>query len=303
MTSVSNIQRSSWGQAAFGAALLMGLGFASAAGACPHETRETLSAGYYHTCGVRSDGTVTCWGDNGGGQLNAPAGTFTQVSTSYKHTCGVKDNGTVACWGSVRVSGRPPRRPAPSPRSARATITPAGSGPTAPSPAGGLTPSGRPPRRPAPSPRSVREMTTPAGCGATAPSPAGGVTTPSQATPPAGTFTQVSAGGSHTCGVKSDGTVACWGKNNYGQSPLYRRRHLHPDQRGLQSHLRGKERRHRRLLGVGHLRPGPLTVAGTFTQVSAGVFHTCGVRSNGTVDCWGWSSRGQATPPADTFDR
>jgi hypothetical protein len=30
-----------------------------------------------------------------------------------------------------------------------------------------------------------------------------------QATLPAGTFTQMSAGGGHTCGVKSDGTVAC----------------------------------------------------------------------------------------------
>ena len=28
------------------------------------------------------------------------------------------------------------------------------------------------------------------------------------------TGTAVSAGGCHTCGVKTDGTVACWGRDN-----------------------------------------------------------------------------------------
>jgi hypothetical protein len=34
----------------------------------------------------------------------------------------------------------------------------------------------------------------------------------------AGTFTQVSAGHYHTCGLKTDGTLACWGDNSYGQA-------------------------------------------------------------------------------------
>ncbi|MGH2667712.1 MAG: hypothetical protein ACRDH5_01075 [bacterium] len=34
---------------------------------------------------------------------------------------------------------------------------------------------------------------------------------------PAGTFTQVSAGGSHTCALKTDGTLHCWGDNTVGQ--------------------------------------------------------------------------------------
>jgi len=29
---------------------------------------------------------------------------------------------------------------------------------------------------------------------------------------------QVSAGGQHTCGVRTDGTLACWGQNDYGQA-------------------------------------------------------------------------------------
>ncbi len=86
-----------------------------------------------------------------------------------------------------------------------------------------------------------------------------------QASPPAGTFTQVSAGDFHTCGVGTDGTVACWGENRNG-------------------------------------RASP--PAGTFTQVSAGGFHTCGVRTDGTVACWGYNGFGQATPaipPTGTF--
>jgi len=29
---------------------------------------ESLSAGYRHTCGIRSDGSLVCWGDNTYGQ-------------------------------------------------------------------------------------------------------------------------------------------------------------------------------------------------------------------------------------------
>ena len=33
---------------------------------------QSVSAGYDHTCGVRSDGTVACWGSQARG-LTAPA--------------------------------------------------------------------------------------------------------------------------------------------------------------------------------------------------------------------------------------
>jgi alpha-tubulin suppressor-like RCC1 family protein len=40
-----------------------------------------------------------------------------------------------------------------------------------------------------------------------------------QSTPPAPTWTfiQVTAGESHTCGVRPDGAFVCWGANTYGQ--------------------------------------------------------------------------------------
>jgi alpha-tubulin suppressor-like RCC1 family protein len=71
---------------------------------------------------------------------------------------------------------------------------------------------------------------------------------------PAGTFVQVSAGYAHTCAVKSDGTLACWGYNGDEQAT-----------------------------------PPP----GTFVQVDTGIEHSCGVRSNGTIICWGDNHFGQ----------
>ncbi|MCY4584047.1 MAG: hypothetical protein OXE50_14820, partial [Chloroflexi bacterium] len=35
-----------------------------------------------------------------------------------------------------------------------------------------------------------------------------------QATPPEGEFTSVSAGRYHSCGVMIDGSAVCWGSNN-----------------------------------------------------------------------------------------
>ena len=83
-----------------------------------------------------------------------------------------------------------------------------------------------------------------------------------QSTPPAGTFTMVSAGADHTCGILDTGAVECWGLNDEGQST---------------------------------------PPAGTFTMVSAGADHTCGILDTGAVACWGLDDEGQSTPPAGTF--
>ncbi|CAN5897868.1 hypothetical protein BH20PSE1_BH20PSE1_08610 [soil metagenome] len=58
-----------------------------------------LSAGFEHTCGLRSDGAVTCWGHNDLGQAAPPSGGFTEVSAGQSHTCGIRPGGRVECWG------------------------------------------------------------------------------------------------------------------------------------------------------------------------------------------------------------
>ena len=60
---------------------------------------RSVSAGYLHTCGVRTDGSVECWGNNESGQSRAPGGEFRAVSAGAGHTCGVRADGSMDCWG------------------------------------------------------------------------------------------------------------------------------------------------------------------------------------------------------------
>ena len=43
--------------------------------------RNRWSAGSYHSCGVRTGGSVKCWGFDLYGQIGAPGGTFPSVSS------------------------------------------------------------------------------------------------------------------------------------------------------------------------------------------------------------------------------
>ena len=66
-----------------------------------------------HTCEVRTNGTVTCWGKNDYGQASPPAGPFQSISVGNWHTCGLRADGTIACWGDNRYphQTRPPVDP------------------------------------------------------------------------------------------------------------------------------------------------------------------------------------------------
>jgi serine/threonine protein kinase len=140
----------------------------------------TVSAGWEHTCGVTSSGSVACWGRDKYGQSTPPSGLFKSVSAGVAHTCGVTSSGSVACWGYD------------------------GSGESTP-PSGIF--------------KSVSagwEHT----CGVTSSGSVAcwGDDSSGQSTPPSGLFKSVSAGGFHTCGVTSSGSVACWGSDSFTQS-------------------------------------------------------------------------------------
>jgi alpha-tubulin suppressor-like RCC1 family protein len=72
-----------------------------------------IVSGNFHTCALRLDGTVHCWGAGttvndvkmcgqpvNFGQSIAPAGKFIELGAGPYHTCGVRADGTVACWGA-----------------------------------------------------------------------------------------------------------------------------------------------------------------------------------------------------------
>jgi len=58
-----------------------------------------ITTGNDHACGLKSDGSVQCWGSNTKGQLNVPAAVFTQVAAATRSTCGLLESGSVTCWG------------------------------------------------------------------------------------------------------------------------------------------------------------------------------------------------------------
>jgi alpha-tubulin suppressor-like RCC1 family protein len=80
-------------------------------------------------------------------------------------------------------------------------------------------------------------------------------------------FTSLSVGYTHTCGLTGSGAAYCWGFNGDGE------------------------------LGNGSTTNSavPVAVTGglTFVSVSAGYGHTCAVATSGTAYCWGYGIYGQ----------
>jgi hypothetical protein len=64
------------------------------------EVHFMVAASYYHTVGLRSDGTVIAVGDNSTGQCNVRRWTnIIQVAAGSYHTVGVRSDGTVLAVG------------------------------------------------------------------------------------------------------------------------------------------------------------------------------------------------------------
>src|SRR5262245_54035880 len=62
-----------------------------------------IEAGAVHTCGLASDGKVTCWGSELYGEATPSPGTFIDIEGSPWHVCGLRDSGAIECWGADHV--------------------------------------------------------------------------------------------------------------------------------------------------------------------------------------------------------
>jgi hypothetical protein len=267
-----------------------------------------LSAGLGHTCGVKTDRTVACWGWNGYGQASPPAGKFKSVSAGYYHTCGIRTDGTVTCWGAgtTNTGVNFEHGQSISPSGIFSYVS-AGYEHTC-----GLKPNGD-----AVCWGSYAHGQTNAPAGIFSQVSAGQFNTCGVATngdlacwgadyydqgapslPSAGIFSEISAGGYHACALQTKGTAACWGWNGYGQATP-------PDATTFkQVSVGGDHTCGLKIDGTvtcwGSNNSNQLiSQEGTFTQISAGGYHTCGSRTDGNVTCWGMDADGRLTPPSD----
>jgi len=234
-----------------------------------------VTTGALHSCGIRRDGTLWCWGDNESGQLGNgttdPASTPTQVvgqnwmlvQAGLTYTCGVQTNGSLWCWGGNAhgALGNGTQSNSNVPVEVLETnwvSVAAGSQHTC----------------------GIKADQTLWCWGANADGALGNGGKVDSLTPVqvgGATWYSVAVGGGssgeHTCAVKLDGSLWCWGANSVGQ------------------------------LGTGSTTASltPVRVgSATWTSVSAGIAYTCGVQGDGTLWCWGSNDNGQLGDGTET---
>ena len=180
----------------------------------------SIAVGNRHTCAVKRDGTVVCWGSNSVAQLGQPliteslvpvevpgpfgAGMAATVVAARNHTCALRDDDFAYCWGDNALGQVDPA-------SGLASI----SNPTIAAFSGAVAVGTG-----ASHTCVARNTGTTTTCwgdnssgqltGATAgPTPVDNV---------AGfTWSSIAVGSAFTCGLQAVGTVHCWGANESGQ--------------------------------------------------------------------------------------
>ena len=192
-----------------------------------------LAAGLSFTCGLRRTGKLECWGRNVHGETSPPEGKFTALTAGVYHACGLRPEGDVECWGlDVHGNGLP------------ADVL-------------------------------FKELTAGAvhTCGLRFDGTVAcwGANTAVTSSPPEGEFDQLASSAYGVCGLRPSGEVECW----RGYDPSLEE--LRKEIGGLPSFPR--------YLDQESWVPDP--PEGSFQMIGADSRGGCGIRSDGSVTCWG----------------
>ena len=241
-------------------------------------TFRAVSAGYWHSCGVRTDGTIACWGNNDSGRTDAPDGTFNAISAGLWHSCGLKTDNTITCWGKFDWE-QTADAPGGTFNAVSAglshscglrtdnTITCWTTADDEEAIHGTFKAVSTDYRHSLCGLRTDNTITCWSEPGAVElVLPEETLTVDSTTYAPEGAFNAITGGPNHSCGLRTDNTITCWGgrlDNEYGQMDA-------PD--------------------------------GTFNAISAGLWHSCGLRTDNTITCWGNNDWGQTDAPDGAFN-
>lgn len=262
-----------------------------------------IAAGLRHTCALRTDGLVVCWGDGNNGKLGygnteaigddetpASAGTVEAgrrvvgITAGNEHTCALLNTGEIRCWGSSFYGQL---------GYANTTTIGDNEGPSSvPGVTLGATNQGDAVAVVAGSYHTCALLATgkvrcwgrnssgELGLGHTN-SFVGPVIPPYDPVfitdpiefPDGQLAVSLSSGFSHTCAVLQDGTVSCWGEGSSGQLGYGNTTDIGNDEVPASV--------------------GPVVLDHPAISVSVGNVHTCAVLATGATRCWGSGAGGR----------
>jgi len=232
---------------------------------------ETVTVGRDHSCGLKTDGSIKCWGSDAVGQSSPPPGNdFVSVNSGYKHTCALRESGEVECWGASTAGATSP-------------------------PADILFDS------------FTCGLNACCGLSGTEGDNAHcwGLNDDGQGDPPPGTFLQVSLGGGrHACGILNSGEMVCWGlASGFQGSPS--------PTAVLPGNYIDLSAAHYLTCGVLVDGTGQCWGSDKYAQASppglvyetirSGTVHSCGITETSEIECWGSESLNRCDHPDGGF--
>jgi len=269
----------------------------------PNSGFIAIAAGGYYSLGLKQDGSIVAWGENGSGQCNIPSPNsgFIAISAGVSHSLGLKQDGSIVAWGRNDFG----QCTIPSPNSGFIAISAGrfhslglkqdgsivawgdnGSGQcNIPSPnsgfiaiaAGGEHSLG------------LKQDGSIVAWGST-----GNVPSPNSG------FIAISAGGYHSLGLKQDGSIVALGDNGSGQC------HIPSPNSGFIAIAAGGEhslglKQDGSIVAWGHNGYGQCNIPSPnsgFIAISAGLWHSLGLKQDGSIVAWGYNYYGQCNIPS-----